>query len=157
GAENFGQSPDVQTAIGNSLPFQNLLGRVPTIAFSGAVGTGVSTFGPYSDYNTNHTVYGNVTRVLGSHTLKFGAIFYHYNKHENQLSGSNNASYTFDATNQPTCVLTKTTPPTVVSCTQPNGTQGPVATAVCTGPTNLGGNCPNTYEQSFANFLQGNV
>jgi hypothetical protein len=158
GAENFSQSPDVQTALGSSLPFQNLLGRVPTIAFSGAVGTGISTFGPYSDYNTNHTVYGNVTRVMGSHTLKFGAIFYHYNKHENQLSGSNNASYTFDATNQPTCVLNNTTtPPTIVSCTQPNGTQGPVATAVCSGPTNLGGNCPNTYEQSFANFLQGNV
>src|SRR5579859_2541787 len=104
GAENFSQSPDVQTAIGNSLPFQNLLGRVPTIAFSGAVGTGISTFGPYSDYNTNHTVYGNVTKVLGSHTLKFGAIFYHYNKHENQLSGSNNASYTFDATQIPGCV-----------------------------------------------------
>jgi len=139
GAENFGQSPDVQSALGNSLPFQNLLGRVPTIAFAGAVGTGISTFGPYSDYNTNHTVYGNVTRVMGSHTLKFGAIFYHYNKHENQLSGSNNASFTFDATNAPT----PTANPTVCRAASNTGSALPV--------------CPNAFEQSFANFLLGNV
>ncbi|HWZ96495.1 MAG TPA: carboxypeptidase regulatory-like domain-containing protein [Candidatus Dormibacteraeota bacterium] len=135
GAENFSQSPDVQAAIGTSLPFQNLLNRVPTIAFSGAAGTGISTFGPYSDYNTNHTVYGNVTKVLGSHTLKFGAIFYHYNKHENQLSGSNNASYTFDSTNIPTA-------------TTAGGT-------IC-GSGALPA-CPSTFEQQFANFLLGNV
>src|SRR5882724_715831 len=127
GAENFGQSPDVQSALGNSLPFQNLLGRVPTIAFAGAVGTGISTFGPYSDYNTNHTVYGNVTRVMGSHTLKFGAIFYHYNKHENQLSGSNNASFTFDATNAPT----PTANPTVCRAASNTGSALPV--------------CPNAF------------
>ena len=135
GAENFSQSPDVQAALGSSLPFENVLGRVPTIAFSGAVGTGISTFGPYSDYNTNHTVYGNVTKVLGSHTLKFGAIFYHYNKHENQLSGSNNASYTFDATNIPTAASAGST-----IC----GNAGQPA-------------CPSTFEQTFANFLLGNV
>lgn len=135
GAENFSQSPDVQTALGSTLPFQNILGRVPTIAFSGAVGTGISTFGPYSDYNTNHTVYGNVTKVLGSHTLKFGAIFYHYNKHENQLSGSNNASFTFDATDIPVPASAGAT-----IC----GNAGQPA-------------CPTTFEQTFANFLLGNV
>ncbi|MBS1867853.1 MAG: carboxypeptidase regulatory-like domain-containing protein, partial [Acidobacteria bacterium] len=134
GAENFSQSKDVQTALGTSLPFQNLLGRVPTVGFAGG-GTGISTFGPYSDYNTNNTVYGNATKVMGSHTLKFGAIFYHYNKHENQLSGSNNGSYSFDATNIP-------------NATTAGGT-------IC-GSGALPA-CPSTYEQSFANFLQGNV
>ncbi|MBV8206900.1 MAG: carboxypeptidase regulatory-like domain-containing protein [Acidobacteria bacterium] len=99
GAENFSQSPDVKSAFGTLLPFTNLLGRVAGISISG--GTGVSTFGPYNDFNVNHTVFGNVTKVHGSHTLKFGAIYYHYNKHENQLTGSNNGSFSFAGTNAP--------------------------------------------------------
>ena len=160
GAENFSQSPDVQSAIGSALPFQNLLGRVPSIIWPLNLATNVSTFGPYDDYNVNHTTYGNVTKVLGSHTLKFGAIYYHYNKHENQLSGSNNGAYSFDGANQPTCVLTTPpNPPSIMSCTQPDGTQGPVATAVCTGPPTppFNGNCPFSFEQNYANFLLGQL
>ena len=138
GAENFSQSPDVKTAVGNTFPFQNLLGRVPSLTFcSPACGTGIADFGPYNDYNINHTVYGNVTKVLGSHTLKFGAIFYHYNKHENQLSGSNNGSFTFDTTNAPTATTTFNGAP------------------VCTGKASTGGTCPFSFEQAFANFLLG--
>lgn len=163
GAENFAQSPDIQTALASVLPFQNVLGRVPTIALTGgsfttAGASSIGDFGPYQDYNVNHTTYGNVTRVMGSHTLKFGAIYYHYNKHENQLTGSNNGSYSFDAQNAPGCVVNTTVVPnTITSCTQPNGTQGPVATAVCTGPpgAQFNGNCPFSFEQSFANFLLG--
>jgi hypothetical protein len=137
GAENFSQSPDIQAAIGSSLPFENVLGRVPTLTLPGGVftnagGTSIGTFGPYRDYNVNHTVYGNVTKVLGHHTVKFGAIFYHYNKHENQLSGSNNGSYVFDTTNIP------------------------LAGANCTG-TPTTGTCPFNFEQSFANFLLGQM
>src|SRR6267154_1557564 len=163
GAENFSQSPDIQTAIGSTLPFANILGRVPTLAITGgsftnASGNTIGDFGPYQDYNVNHTTYGNVTKVLGSHTLKFGAIYYHYNKHENQLSGSNNGSYSFDAVNQPTCKLDPTGS-SIVSCTQANGTQGPVATAVCTGPPTspFNGNCPFSFEQAFSNFLLGQL
>lgn len=161
GAENFSQSPDIQTAIGSTLPFQNLLGRVPSIIFPTGVATNVSDFGPYQDYNVNHTTYGNVTKILGSHTLKFGAIYYHYNKHENQLSGSNNGAYSFDGANQPSCVTQNNppNPPVIVSCTQPNGTQGPVATAVCTGPPTppFNGTCPFSFEQNYANFLLGQL
>jgi hypothetical protein len=139
GAENFSQSPDVQTAIGNSLPFQNLLGRVPSIIWPTGLATNVSTFGPYNDYNTNHTTYGNVTKVLGSHTLKFGAIYYHYNKHENQLSGSNNGSYSFDPANAPN------------SSTLLNGSP------VCTGTAATGGTCLFSFEQAYANFLLGQL
>ena len=98
GTENFSGSPDVQSAL-TGFPFTNVLGRVPTITIS--AGTGVTTFGPYNDYDRNQTVGGNVTKVIGSHTLKFGAIFYHTNKHENQLSGSNNGSFSFIGTNAP--------------------------------------------------------
>src|SRR4029077_7493669 len=112
----------------------------PSIAMSGASFTtaGSSTlgdFGPYRDYNVNHTVYGDATKVLGNHTLKFGAIFYHYNKHENQLSGSNNGSFSFDNSNAPTAATL-------------HGT-------VCTGTAAKGGTCPFTFEQAFANFLLG--
>jgi len=144
GAENFSQSPDIQTALASSLPFENLLGRVPAVALAGAVftsagGNSITDFGPYNDYNTNHTVYGNVTKVLGAHTLKFGAIYYHYNKHENQLTGSNNGSFTVDATNAPT------------AATVFNG--GPV----CTGAPASGGSCPFSFEQAYANFLIGQL
>jgi hypothetical protein len=157
GAENFSQSPDVLTALGNTQPFANILGRVPSVSITG--GTGISDFGPYNDFNVNHTVYGNVIKVVGSHTLKFGVIYYHYNKHENQLTGSNNGAYSFDAANQPSCVTSGTPPSAIVSCTQPNGTQGPVATAVCTGPPTapFNGNCPFSFEQGYANFLLGQL
>ena len=134
GAENFSQSPDVQTALGTSFPFQNVLGRVPSISLAGG-GTGISDFGPYQDYDVNHTVHGNVTKVIGHHTLKFGAIYYHYNKHENQLTGSNNGAFTFDTTNRPT-------------------------SATVFGGANVCGSgalpaCATSYEQSWANFLLG--
>jgi hypothetical protein len=98
GLENFSSSTHVQSAL-TGFPFTNHLGRVPAITING--GTGVTTFGPYNDYDRNQTVTGNVTKVFGTHTLKFGAIFYHTNKHENQLSGSNNGSFSFTNTNQP--------------------------------------------------------
>ncbi len=132
GAENFGSAGDVQTALGTLLPYANVLGRVPTISISG--GTGVSAFGPYNDYNRNQTAYANVTKVLGSHTLKSGFVFYHYNKHENQLSGSNNGSFSFVGTNAPSAATAGGT-----IC----GTGGLPA-------------CPSTFEQSWANFLLGN-
>src|SRR6266446_749086 len=142
GAENFTQSPDIKTALGSSLPFANLLGRVPSIAMSGAsfttsASSTLGDFGPYRDYNVNHTVYGDATKVLGDHTLKFGAIFYHYNKHENQLSGSNNGSFSFDNSNAPTATTTFNGAP------------------VCTSTAAKGGTCPFTFEQAFANFLLG--
>ncbi len=76
-------------------------GRAPGVTLTGGTGIGSPT-APYNDFNVNHTVYGNVAKVVGTHTLRFGAIFYHYNKHENQLSGANNGSYSFDAVNAPT-------------------------------------------------------
>ncbi|HUJ30059.1 MAG TPA: carboxypeptidase regulatory-like domain-containing protein [Candidatus Acidoferrum sp.] len=133
GAENFTSATDVQTALGTTLPFANLLGRVPTITMASGTATGVSAFGPYNDYNRNQTVFGNVSKVIGSHTLKFGAIYYHYNKHENQLSGSNNGSFAFIGTNAPTAATA-------------GGT-------VCGNGAEPA--CPNTFEQSWANFLLG--
>ncbi len=142
GAENFSNSPDIKNALGSLLPFANVLGRVPALAFTGGAftSTGSSTidsFGPYNDVNVNHTIYGNVAVVHGTHTLKFGAIFYHYNKHENQLSGSNNGSFSFDATRAP------------------DATTMFGGSPVCTGTGAAGGTCPFSFEQAYANFLLG--
>ena len=144
GAVNFSQSPDIKAALGSTLPFENLLGRAPTLAITGAAftaagGNSIGSFGPYDNYNINHTIYGNVAKVMGTHTLKFGAIFYHYNKHENQLTGANNGSFSFDAVNAPTSATTFGGAP------------------VCTGTAAAGGNCPFALEQAYANFLLGQL
>ncbi|HEX9120620.1 MAG TPA: adenylyl cyclase [Terriglobales bacterium] len=138
GAASFDQATDVQTALGTTLPFANVLGRAPGVTLTGGTGIGSPT-APYNDFNVNHTIYGNVAKVMGTHTLRFGAIFYHYNKHENQLSGANNGSYSFDAQNAPT------------AATLFGGA------AVCTGTAAAGGTCPFSYEQAYANFLLGQL
>jgi len=92
GTINPANSPDIKP----TLPFTPTLQRLPTIAFatSGQF-SGVGGFGPYRDYNRNHTAFGNITKVLGGHTLKLGVTYHHYQKTEN--NGGNNAStFTFD-------------------------------------------------------------
>ena len=75
------------------LPF-GLSPRIPDLAFTD--GQGVSGFGPYRDYNRNHNAFGNLTKTLGHHALKFGATFNYYTKDENVNGyGVNNGSYTF--------------------------------------------------------------
>lgn len=93
GLLNASASPDVATAVSPFLPFKTVLGRVPSISLSG--GSGPLTFGPYNDFNKNYTYFGNVSKIRGNHTLKFGAIYYHYEKHENAGNG-NQGQYTFN-------------------------------------------------------------
>jgi len=139
GAINFNNSPDIKSALGNTLPFTNTLGRVPGLTVSG-ISSGLSPTAPYNDFNVNNTAYSNLTKVVGNHTLRFGGIFYHYNKHENQLSGSNNGAYSFDTANlAPTATTTF------------NGSP------VCTGTPATGGTCPFSAEQAWATFLLGQL
>ncbi len=83
---NVANSPDVVSALNGALPFPTVLGRIPNLTLSG--GTGPQTFGPYKDYNINHNAFTNVTKVVGAHTFKLGATYYHYEKHENAGSGN---------------------------------------------------------------------
>lgn len=84
-------SPDVAAAV--VLPFTPTLARIPSVSLTG--GNGPGSFGPYRDYNRNHTAFANVTKILGRHTLKFGAVYYHYNKNEN-AGGNNVGTYAFN-------------------------------------------------------------
>ncbi len=58
-------------------------------------------FGPYRDYNRNHTWFDNLSKITGHHALKFGGLFNYYTKDENATNG---AYYYFDdiATGAPT-------------------------------------------------------
>ncbi|PYX97491.1 MAG: adenylyl cyclase [Acidobacteria bacterium] len=111
-------SPDVTP----KLPFTTQIPRVPNLAFND--GEGIFGFGPYRDFNYNHQIFDNVSKILGHHSLKFGGTFIYYQKNENDAGGggSNNGSFSFDDSS-------------------PNGN----------GPSD------GTFQQEFANFLEGNV
>ena len=85
-------SPDINP----TLPF-GLGPRIPSLNFNDTQGVG--GFGPYKDYNRNHNAFFNLTKVLGKHTLKFGASFNYYTKDENVNGfGLQSGSYNFDDT-----------------------------------------------------------
>jgi len=91
-------SPDIKV----TLPFPSTLARVPSVTFTGDTGASrLSAQGPYADYNRNHNAFGNLTKILGSHTLKTGITYNHYQKTENNGSG-NEGAFTFGAVKPPT-------------------------------------------------------
>jgi Carboxypeptidase regulatory-like domain/TonB-dependent Receptor Plug Domain len=91
-------SPDIAKAI--TLPYPVTLGRVPAISFSSTVST-LTGFGPYLDYNRNHNIFDNFTKIMGKHTIKTGLTIVHYNKEENQAT-NNVGTFTFPTTPRPT-------------------------------------------------------
>jgi hypothetical protein len=86
GATALQNAPNVAAAV-SGLPFKSSLNRVPNLAITGISSPG--SFGQYNNFNKNNTAFANATKVIGSHTLKFGGTYYHYQKHEN--AGSLNA------------------------------------------------------------------
>ncbi len=123
-------SPDIKP----TLPFPVALARIPALTFTGAQGIG--GFGPYRDYDRNHNVFGNISKVFGQHSLRLGATYNHYQKTEN-AGGGNQGTFTFS--NAGAIPLCKGTPPTNPPC-------APSAPQVAFN-----------YQQAFANFLTGNV
>ncbi len=81
GLDASANSPDIAKAI--TLPYAVTLGRVPTVNFSSTVST-LTGFGPYLDYNRNHNIFDNFTKIMGKHTIKAGLTIVHYNKEENR-------------------------------------------------------------------------
>lgn len=99
GLINSTVSPDVST----TLPFASTLTRVPTLAFTG--GTSITGYGPYRDYNRNHNIFDNMTKLIGAHTIRFGATYNHYEKNENNAL-ANAGSFTFTPATVPTGTTT---------------------------------------------------
>jgi hypothetical protein len=83
-------SPDIKV----NLPYPVTLGRVPTVGF------GTTGYGPYRDYNRNHSAYDNITWIKGRHTFKFGASVNRYQKSENN-AGNNVGTFAFASTANP--------------------------------------------------------
>ena len=116
-------SPDVHVP----LLFSSTLNRIPSIGFGTGGMTGFGVVSPYRDFNTNHNVFGGITKVWGKHTFKAGGVYYHYEKNENSGNG-NQGIFTINTSGQPTTIGS-----------------GPSAT-----PTNS-----TVAERTWANFLLG--
>jgi len=94
GLINPANSPDIHV----NLPFVSTLARVPSISIAG--GTGIAGFGPYHDYNRNHTFFDNISKIYNRHTFKAGFVYHHYEKTEN-AAGGNAGSFSFTQTGKP--------------------------------------------------------
>jgi hypothetical protein len=138
GLLNTSSATNVVAATTGKLPFSQTLGRVPSLSLTG--GTSPATFGPYRDFNENHSVFANVTKIWGSHTFKFGGTYYKYRKNENAGRG-NEGTYAFNTNGIPGATASTSAP---ITCTG-----GSAGTATST--------CPFSFEQAWANFLLGRV
>jgi outer membrane receptor protein involved in Fe transport len=94
GTINSTVSPDIKV----TTPFPVTLTEVPTLAFTS--GTSITGYGPYRDYNRNHNVFDNLTKIHGDHTFRFGATYNHYQKKENAAL-ANAGSFTFTPASTP--------------------------------------------------------
>jgi hypothetical protein len=70
-------SPDINP----TLPFSSSSANVPFLSFDYV--QGIYGFGPYRDYNKNHTIFDTLSKTWGRHSLKFGGTFNYYTKDEN--------------------------------------------------------------------------
>src|SRR5205823_7781064 len=55
--------------------------------------SGLSTFGPYSDFSYNKSAFATLSKIFGAHTTKYGFNIARIRKHENSLGGFNEARY----------------------------------------------------------------
>src|SRR5262249_53919359 len=102
GLDATANSPDINV----KLPFVVTLGRVPTLNLGGV--SSVTGFGPYRDFNYNHTIFDNLTKIIGSHSLRFDVSINRYEKNEN-AAGNNVGSFSFSTTPRPTGSAATTT------------------------------------------------
>lgn len=82
-------SPDIKVPTA----YPVTVGLVPTIAIGGLQTLGGSAV--YTDHGINHQGFGDFTKVVGKHSLKFGFSYNHYEKLENSTSGNNQGSFGF--------------------------------------------------------------
>jgi Carboxypeptidase regulatory-like domain len=130
GLLNNGNSPDIVAHL-PQFPFTNTRGRVPTIAGNGF--SGLSTFGPYSDFSYNKSAFATLSKIFGAHTTKYGFNISRIRKHENSLGGFNEGRYNAVSSAPTVCT---TLPNTPAGCDRVSGT--------------------SSTNQLWANFLLGN-
>ncbi len=79
------QSPDIKP----SLVFPNTVGVIPTVTVAGMTNLAGSI--AYVDHGTNHQGFGDVTKVFRNHTFHVGFSYNHYQKLENNTTGTQGA------------------------------------------------------------------
>lgn len=82
------QSPDITP----NLVFPNTVGVIPTVSVAGLTSLNGSI--AYVDHGTNHQGFGDVTKVIHNHTVHVGFSYSHYQKLENNTTGTQGA-FTF--------------------------------------------------------------
>ena len=124
------QSPDIKP----SLAFADTVGVIPTVSVSGM--TNLQGSLAYTDHGTNHQAFGDFTKILHNNTVIVGFSYDHYQKLENNTTGTQGAfSFGNDA---------------AYACPAP---PAPPTPGCVTSNTNSGAN----EAQGFANFLTGNA
>lgn len=126
-------SPDVAGAL--NLPNANQLGVISNVTFTGL--TSLTDAGVYNDYNRNHNIFADATKILGKHTVIVGVSYDRYQKTEN-ATGGNLGTFSFTA---------QTASLPTASQTVPTG-----ATTFNGGPDKV---AYHQEYQSIANFLLG--
>lgn len=127
-------SSSKSTNFNPQLVFPNTVGVIPTVTISGMQNMNGSI--AYVDHGTNHQGFGDVTKVYRDHTFIAGFSYNHYQKLENNTTGTQGA-FSFGTGAQFICATNQTTP-----CI-PNNAVNTAAGA--------------TTAQAFANFLTGNA
>ena len=126
GALLASSSPDVKIP----LAYTSTVNLVPTLSISGMSTLGGSAV--YADHGVNHEAFGDVTKLLGNHTLIAGFSYNHYEKTENNsASGNNQGSFGFIGDT--------------------------LYSAIVTPPAASGQSASVNEDQAFANFLAGNA
>jgi hypothetical protein len=76
------QSPDIKTP----LPYADTVALVPSVAVSGMSSLAGSV--AYTDHGTNHQAFGDLTKTWRNHTFVTGFSYNHYQKLENNTTGT---------------------------------------------------------------------
>ncbi len=77
------------------LPFQSTLGVVPSLTFAGN-GPSLSSNGLYNARNVDHNGFGDLTKTMGQHTVRFGLTYNHYQAEESATGTSNQGNFSFN-------------------------------------------------------------
>jgi hypothetical protein len=127
------QSPDIKPA----LPYTNTVGLIPNLSISGMTTLNGSV--AYTDHGTNHQIFGDITKTLHTHTLIAGFSYNHYQKLENNTTGTQGA-FSFSNDSQWYCTASNPYP----------------GNPPCV-PKPANGDSSTIESQAFANFLTGNA
>jgi hypothetical protein len=76
------QSPDVKP----TLVYPNTVGLIPNLSIAGM--SALSGSVAYTDHGTDHQAYGDLTKIVHNHTFIFGFSYNHYQKLENNTTGT---------------------------------------------------------------------